>query len=275
MSIYTELLPLENRFEHDGQQVAWGVLGEGPPMVLVHGFPWSAQAWRKIAPWLAQSHTVYYFDMIGCGQSEKLPGQNVSESVQSDLIERLLAHWGLESPKMIGHDFGGLAVLRAHFINKVNYSALFLIDPVAVLPSGSPFFTHVKQYETAFSGLPAYAHEALLEAYIQKAAYHQMRDDALEIYAAPWKGDTGQAAFYRQIAQSDIKNVSEAQTLYQKRAFPLHLIWGEHDSFIPIEQGHELQKILTSDSFTVIPNAAHIVQEDAPEALLGAILTSL
>ena len=109
----------------------------------------------------------------------------------------------------------------------------------------------------------------------QKAAFHPLRDDAREIYAAPWRGESGQAAFYRQIAQSDTENIAEAQKLYSKRSFPLHLIWGEHDSFIPVVQGHELHKLVDADSFVTIPHAAHIVHEDAPEALLGALLTNL
>jgi len=270
-----DLLPLPNRFVHKGQSVAWGSLGNGPPIILVHGFPWSSQAWRKIAPWLAESHSVYYFDMIGTGQSGKATDQNVSEAVQSDLIEALATHWGLQKPRMIGHDFGGLAVLRAHFINGVDYCALHLIDPVAILPSGSPFYEHVRLHENAFSGLPSYAHEALLQAYIQQAAHHPLRDDAKEIYAKPWRGENGQAAFYRQIAQSNSGNILEAQKLYSPRAFPVHLTWGEHDSFIPTERGEELRKLLAADSFVTIPNAAHIVHEDAPEALLGALLSKL
>ena len=81
-------------------------------------------------------------------------------------LQALVTHWGLEKPCMVGHDFGGLAVLRAHFINGVDYSALHLIDPVAILPSGSAFYEHVRHHENAFAGLPAYAHEALFQAYI-------------------------------------------------------------------------------------------------------------
>ena len=271
----TTLLPLPYRFQFRDQSVAWGKLGDGPPLVFVHGFPWSAQAWRKIAPWFSKQHTVYYFDMVGTGQSEKAAGQNVTESVQSDLLEALLAHWSLQKPTMVGHDFGGLAVLRAHFVNRVEYGALHLIDPVAVLPSGSSFYTHVADYEAAFAGLPAYAHEALFQAYIQRAAHGPLSAEAKEVYATPWRGEVGQAAFYRQIAQANNKNIAKAQKLYSKRPFPVHLIWGELDSFIPIEQGRELEQLLSADTFTTIPNAAHIVQEDAPEAIIGALFQNL
>ncbi|WP_269585570.1 alpha/beta fold hydrolase [Roseibium sp. Sym1] len=269
------MLQLDNSFSFRGQRVAWGSMGEGDPVVLIHGFPWSAQAWRRIAPWLAGTSKVYYFDMLGFGQSEMADGQKVDESVQSDLLEALISHWGLKRPRVVGHDFGGLAALRGHFVNGIDYGRLHLVDPVAVLPSGSPFYAHVAHHEAAFAGLPDYAHDALFKAYIQQAAHYPLRKDAMEIYAAPWRGDAGKAAFYRQIAQADPGNISEAEARYRKPDFDVHLIWGEHDTFIPVERGEKLRRMLSADSFTVIPGAAHIVQEDAPEALLGALLQHL
>ena len=59
------MLELDHRYDHRGQSIAWGVMGAGDPIILVHGFPWSAQAWRRIAPWLARSHRVFFFDMLG------------------------------------------------------------------------------------------------------------------------------------------------------------------------------------------------------------------
>jgi pimeloyl-ACP methyl ester carboxylesterase len=269
------MLVLDQRFTFQGQTVAWGSAGDGDPVILIHGFPWSAQAWRNIVPWIAKTHRVYFFDMLGCGLSEKHGNQIVSENVQSDLLEALVEFWQLDRPQVVGHDFGGLAALRGHFINKIPYGGLHLIDAVAVLPSGSPFYTHVANYEEAFAGLPAYAHEALFRAYIQNAAHYPLREEAVEIYAAPWRGEVGQAAFYRQIAQADIRHITEVQQLYKKPDFDVHLIWGEHDTFIPPEQGLELHGLLAADSFTKIQNAAHIVHEDAPEAIVGALLSNL
>lgn len=269
------MLTLDQRFSFRGQSVAWGSLGEGDPVVLIHGFPWSAQSWRNIAPWLARTHKVCFFDMLGCGLSEKGDGQNVTESVQSDLLEALIAHWNLARPQVVGHDFGGLAALRGHFVNGIPYGKLHLVNAVAVLPSGSPFYAHVAQHEAAFAGLPAYAHEALFRAYVQRAAHYPLKEEAIEIYAEPWRGLVGQAAFYRQIAQADTRHIAEAQERYGKPDFDVHLIWGEGDSFIPVAQGEELQRLLGATSFTTVKNAAHIVQEDAPEALVGTLLRNL
>ena len=269
------MLRLDRKFEFNGQAVAWGSIGDGPPVVMIHGFPWSSQAWRRIAPWLAKDHTVYYFDMLGCGLSEKSDGQQVSENVQSDLLEALVSEWGIERPHVIGHDFGGLCALRGHFVNGIEYSRLSLIDPVAVLPSGSPFYAHVAHHETAFAGLPDYAHRALFRAYIQNAANYPLREEVALIYEEPWVGDVGQAAFYRQIAQADIRYISEVESRYRKPKFDLSLIWGERDTFIPIEHGERLRAALGAPPLVRISDAAHLVQEEAPDAIVGALLTEL
>ncbi len=269
------MLTLNERFDFHGQSVAWGSIGDGDPVVLIHGFPWSAQAWRAIAPWIARTHKVFYFDMLGTGQSEKSANQNVSENVQSDLLAALIQHWGIACPQVVGHDFGGLAALRGHFVNRIAYSKLHLVNAVAVLPSGSPFYAHVANHEAAFADLPDYAHEALFRAYIQNAAYHPIRAGVADMYLAPYAGPEGKPAFYRQIAEADNTNISEAQTCYTKPEFDVHVIWGERDTFIPITQGQALARLVEAASFTPIPDAAHLVHEDAPAALLGALLSNM
>jgi len=266
------MLTLDRRFDFGGQPVAWGAMGEGPPMVLVHGFPWSAQAWRRIAPWLARRYRVHVFDMLGFGDSAMAEGQDVSPQVQNDVLAALIEHWGLDRPHVVGHDFGGLAALRAHFVNGVPYGRLTLFDSVAVLPSGSPFFAHVRDNEAAFAALPAYAHDALFRAYIGNAAHRPLPRDVQDLYARPWQGSTGQAAFYRQIGQSDIGAIEALQPLYRPLDCPVRLVWGAEDTFIPPAQGEQLAAALGVDGITVVPEAGHVIQEDAPEAVVAALL---
>src|SRR6056297_2724882 len=106
-------LPLPHHFQHDGRAVAWGRAGEGPPLVLIHGTPFSSQVWRRIAPWLARHHTLYWFDLLGYGRSEMAPGADVSLGVQNGLLVALVRHWELDRPAILAHDFGGATALRA------------------------------------------------------------------------------------------------------------------------------------------------------------------
>jgi pimeloyl-ACP methyl ester carboxylesterase len=266
------MLSLPHRYDHAGTSIAWGSLGQGDPLVLIHGTPFSSQVWRRIAPLLADRWTVYFFDLIGYGQSEMRDGQDVSLGVQNDLLVDMLAYWGLDRPEVLCHDFGGATVLRAYFLNGLRFGRATIIDPVAVAPWGSPFVAHVRKHEAAFVGLPAYAHDALLRAYLQSAAHKTLTEEALAIYMAPWQGTTGQAAFYRQIAQMDQKFTDEIERLYKPLDCATTLLWGEQDQWIPLERGRKLAGLLTDGALRVIPDSGHLVQDDAPEAIIAAML---
>ncbi|HJS90069.1 MAG TPA: hypothetical protein VJ738_08920 [Steroidobacteraceae bacterium] len=52
----------------------------------------------------------------------------------------------------------------------------------------------------------------------------------------------------------------------------MRIIWGEQDGWIPIERGRELAKRIPGSSFLTVSDAGHLVQEDAPEALVAAFI---
>jgi pimeloyl-ACP methyl ester carboxylesterase len=268
-------LPLDHTFEFEGQRVRYGVIGEGEPLVMVHGTPFSSQVWRRIAPIAARKRRVHYFDLLGYGASEMRPGQDVSLGVQNRLLAALLAHWGLAHPDVLAHDFGGATSLRAALLNGCDYRSLMVVDPVAVAPWGSPFVRHVRQHEAAFAGVPPYMHQAMLDAYLQGAAHRTLSPDVLRIYTQPWTGETGQAAFYRQIAQMDQRYTDDVQARYAELRCPVSILWGEEDQWIPVERGVELASLIPHARFTRVPGAGHLMQEDAPEAIVGELLAFL
>jgi pimeloyl-ACP methyl ester carboxylesterase len=265
-------LALDHSHQFREQRIAWGRLGEGEPIVLVHGTPFSSQVWRRIAPWLARRRTVYFFDLLGYGESDKRAGQDVSLGVQNLVLAEMLRHWSLPKPEIVAHDFGGATVLRGHYLSRLDYARLTLIDPVALSPWGSPFVQHVRRHEAAFAGLPDYAHEAMLGAYLQGASFRGLSSEAVDIYAQPWRGAEGQAAFYRQIAQMDRKYTDEIEPLYGPFPFPTQILWGEEDRWIPLATGERLAALLTEGRLVRVPRAGHLVQDDAPEAILATIL---
>lgn len=119
--------PLSQTFEFRGQSVAYDVLGEGKPTVLVHGTPFSSYVWHTITRELARDRQVFLFDLLGYGQSEMREGQDVSLGVLNVLFAALLQHWELQQPDVVAHDFGGATVLRAHQLNGCDYRRLLLL----------------------------------------------------------------------------------------------------------------------------------------------------
>ena len=133
---------LPDSYKFNGRTVKYGMIGNGPPVVMVHGTPWSSFNLRHLIKNLSQDFTIYYYDLIGYGQSDKSPG-DVSLGIQNQILDQLIDYWGLDKPFIIGHDFGGTTVLRTHLINGRTFRKIVLIDPVAVSPWGSAFFKHV------------------------------------------------------------------------------------------------------------------------------------
>ncbi len=265
------MIPTE-RFDWQGTNIAWGTIGSGSPLVLVHGTPFSSYVWHRIAPELAHRHTIYFYDLPGYGSSGKHDGQDVSLGIQNDAFAAMLAFWGLERPKVLAHDFGGATVLRAHLLNGCDYERLLLIDPVAIRPWGSPFVQHVRVNETAFAGVPDYIQRAIVKAYIAGAMFRALPDKEFEPYVEQWAGPVGQPAFYRQIAQMDLRYTDEVQDRYGDFRCPVMLLWGEEDRWIPPERGRQLAAMLPDCSFTIVPRSGHLMQEDAPEVIVSAAL---
>ncbi len=58
-------LALDRTFTFGDQSVAWGTVGSGPPIVFVHGTPFSAQVWRRIVPWVTADRSAWFFDLLG------------------------------------------------------------------------------------------------------------------------------------------------------------------------------------------------------------------
>lgn len=260
---------LTQQFDSPFGTIAYDVFGTGEPLVMIHGTPFSSYVWRQFVPILAAAYRVYVYDLVGYGQSEKYDQQDVSLGVQSQALAALLDFWGIQNPTIIAHDFGGATTLRAHILNGRDYTRMILIDPVAVAPWGSPFVRHVRRHFEAFAEVPPYIHDGILNAYIQDAAHHPLPETTLDAYKAPWTGEVGQAAFYRQIAQMNQQYTDEVQPHYPAIHCPVHLLWGENDGWIPIAQGRKLQHMVPGATFATIPGAGHLLQEDQPDVLLN------
>jgi pimeloyl-ACP methyl ester carboxylesterase len=269
------MLELPNVTIIHGNNVRWGKIGTGPPLVAIHGTPFSSQVWRRIVPHFADRRTVYFYDLVGYGLSGMYEGQDVSLAVQNRVLAALFDEWGVHRPDILAHDFGGTTALRAYYLDGLRYASLTIFDAVALAPWGSIIVQHVRRHETAFSGMPDYMHKALLRAYLQTAAYNPLSEEALDIYCAPWLGPNGQAAFYRQIAQMDQRFTDEVEGQFNRMDCPVTVLWGQKDEWIPYEKGVALAALISDRECVSLPDAGHLVQEDRPESIVAAVLKQI
>jgi pimeloyl-ACP methyl ester carboxylesterase len=264
-------MDLEERFVWRDRQVAWQRSGSGPPVVFCHGTPFSSRVWAPFAEALADDYAVYLWDMPGYGKSSKAAEHAVDFAVQGQLFADLLRAWGLERPHVVAHDFGGAVSLRAHLLHGVPYGSLMLVDVVAIPPTGSPFFRFVQEHPDVMPELPGYIHAAILPTYIQGASHRGLRNDDVRELMTPWITEEGQAAFYRQIAQTDERYLTEIQGRLGEVDTPVRIVWGEEDAWIAPEVGRRLAELIPGATLKLVEGAGHLVQYDAGVALASEL----
>ena len=93
-----------------------GVAGDGPPVLLLHGFPQTHECWRAVAPKLTERNTVVVCDLKGYAGSPSAPGGALGEGyskreMAAELVE-LMARLGFARFAVAGHDRGGRVAYR-------------------------------------------------------------------------------------------------------------------------------------------------------------------
>ncbi len=89
-----------------GHRVAYRLVGDGPPIILIHGITASSQMWKPVAERLAANHTVLVPDLLGHGQSAK-PRGDYSMGAFASGIRDLALSLELGPATVVGHSLGG------------------------------------------------------------------------------------------------------------------------------------------------------------------------
>jgi pimeloyl-ACP methyl ester carboxylesterase len=262
---------LSKTYDSVGGTVAYEVLGDGPPVVLLHGTPSWSYLWRNVAGVLAGRFTIFVCDLLGYGTSEKREGQDVSIGAQTRILVELLELWGLDRPCIAGHDIGGAITLRLMLLEGRHFSRVALCDAVAIAPWITPFSRHVQRHLEAFQTVPEHIHRQMIATHLRTAIARDMSDAELEPYLRPWLGPVGQAAYYRQVARFDERYTREIEPRYGEIRTPALVLWGEQDGWLAPEFGRRLAGAIPDAHLTPIPNGGHFLPEDQPGPVVEAL----
>jgi pimeloyl-ACP methyl ester carboxylesterase len=103
------------------------VRGNGPAIVLIHGFGAAIDWWDKVAPALAADHRVVRIDLIGHGGTEA-PASGYSIERQGELVAAVLDRLGVDRVTVIGHSMGGEVATAFAAIKPERIERMILID---------------------------------------------------------------------------------------------------------------------------------------------------
>ena len=126
-----------SEFSRDGISISYDVAGEGPPVLLLHGFPQSRVMWDRIGADLQREFTVVRADLRGYGASSKPrpegdPATYSFRAMGGDMLA-LMASLGFERFHLVGHDRGGRVAHRMSLDAPDRLLSLTVMDIVPTL----------------------------------------------------------------------------------------------------------------------------------------------
>lgn len=263
---------LETRISVTGGEVAAGVFGHGPPIVLVHGTPAWSYLWRHAIPLLSETHTVHVWDLLGFGHSRLAEGNRPSIAQQAQALADLVAYWDLDQPDLVGHDIGGGIVLRAHLCHGVPARRLALLDAAVLGPWNTPFTDHIQRHQPVYRTMPAQVFTDIATARMRSAVHRELPADVLGGYLAPWLGDAGQQRWIDQVAAVTSDDTRVVAAHLDEVTAPTLVLWGEQDHWLTPTVGDRLAAAIPGARRLDVPAAGHFLPEDAPAEVAAALL---
>lgn len=262
-------------------QLHFETIGNGKPILLIHGFAANTFTWHHLAPVLARTHKVYMLDLKGFGESPKPDDGAYTLYDQAKLVLSFIEQQKLNDLTIIGHSFGGgVSLVTALYLTKSMpgvLNKLILIDSLAY-PQGTPFFINI--LATPFLG-PFVANVLPVKFQVSNVlsqAYYDddlITEETINAYAKPLQSSNAKDALLttaRQIFPADLTRLSKQYSTIQ---VPTKIIWGEYDEIVPTSIGKLLHHAIDTSTFEIIKSCGHNPHEECPEVTISVIVQFL
>jgi haloacetate dehalogenase len=151
--LHLELLPgfHTETVEANGINLHTAIGGQGPPLLLLHGYPQTHLTWHKVAPKLAKEFTVIAPDLRGYGDSDKPPGGddhiNYSKRLMASDIAELMTKLGHPTFMVLSHDRGARVAHRLTLDHSQRIKKLVTID---IVPTATQYAHTNKEFATRY-----------------------------------------------------------------------------------------------------------------------------
>jgi pimeloyl-ACP methyl ester carboxylesterase len=246
--------------------------GEGPPVLLIHGYGDTADGWRRVIPGLLEGHRVIAVDVPPFGRSGD-PREERLLDFYKPFFPELLERLGLERTTVIGHSLGGAIALHLTLQRPELVERLGLVAP-AGLGKAPPWWWYALTgyggvWKTAFA-LPTPLTPRLirmgLTRFLDWRLFHDPRqlresiDHLVSMHSTPRDFDRLLAAG-RCCIDSYTGTLLEDSTAIR---VPKWLVWGRHDGLVPSEHAASFGSLHPDAQVHVLEDCGHYPHIELP-----------
>ena len=254
--------------------------GEGPAIVLLHGWPQHWWVWRKVIPALAEERRVICPDLRGFGWSEAPPGRYEIQELADDVLA-LLDELGLDQVELIGHDWGGYAgfllCLKAPERFR-HYLALGIVHPFFEPPKPSPQALQRTAYQfvlaTPFLGTGVLRHlPGLVRLALRRGSHPDMHwtQAELDCFARSFQSRDHALAsshVYRSFLLRELPRLKKGHYRSQRLSVPTRILAGEADPVIRADILAGYEAYADDMSVEILSGCGHFVAEEKPDIVI-------
>lgn len=235
-----------------GLKINYKILGEGRPLLILHGWGSKSANWQRVGELLAENGIkVIIPDLPGFGESDR-PKEVWSIDDYCDFVEEFIQSLGLEKFSLLGHSFGGSLAVKISLRISEKIDRLFLVSAACFRRKSIKkriLFVIAKVFKV-FSFIP-FLRKAFYKFIVRKSDYSYTDGIMRDIYLGVIKEDL-----------SD---------LLERIQVPTNIIWGEKDDITPLGQAKIINQKIKNSELIIIPNANHDLNTKYPEKLAKAI----
>ncbi len=266
----------------DQAEVAHRVIGTGPDVLFVHGWPFSGASFRGLLPHLAPHVTCHVIDLPGTGSSRWTDATPLSLEHHIDSVRRVVDSLGFDEVAVVGNDAGGMIVRHA-LAGDTRVRAMGLINTEQPQGLGWRFksFLAVRSLPRLESTM-AWAldrrrlrNSRLLfgDAFVDRSF---IDGEFEEFVIRPFlDSQRHRAASIRLLRSFDGEHVDQLAELHRRIDVPVQLVWGVEDPFFPIARAREMVSTFPNARLTEIEGASVFSQEERPAEVAEALLPVL
>jgi haloalkane dehalogenase len=265
-------------------RVCYRKAGEGPTLVLLHGFPLSGLTWRKVVPEFAPRFTCYAFDLMGLGDSVSPEASDFSSEGMAAVFQRALRTLGVSSYALMGNDTGGWIARELALLEPERVTHLALMN--TEMPGHRPPWIPLYQRLVRLPGSSFVLRRMLASRRVRRSAMgfggcfdnlDLIDGEFTELFLVPLLSSSDRlASMFQFLVQMKFERLDRFRELHAKLSMPVGFVWGAADPTFP----EAIARTMASQfpnvaNFWSIPKGKLFVQEEQPDRVTERVVEFL